>query len=143
MIYRARTSFFLLLAFGPLVFVAGCGNGLGLASVEGTVTLDGAPLEGAEVIFRPVDGRPSLGVTDASGKYTLRYDTDQMGALQGKHKVSISTAGDAAQSGSEDGASGGKVERVPAQYNKRTTLEVDVASGGGPVDFKLESKAAG
>jgi hypothetical protein len=122
---------------------AGCGNGMGVVPVEGTIMLDGQPLVGAEVIFRPADGRPSLGVTDANGKYTLRDDTDMMGALSGKYKVSISTSGEAAQSGSEVGPSGAKVERVTAQYNKQTTLEVDVTSGGGPLDFKLESKPAG
>lgn len=126
-----------------LPLFAGCGNGMGIVPVEGTITLDGQPLAGAEVIFRPADGRPSLGVTDANGKYTLQYDSDMKGALTGKHKVSISTSGEAAQSGSEDGPSGAKVERVPLQYNKQTTLEVDVTSGGGPLDFKLESKPAG
>lgn len=130
--------------FAPLVLAlvcfTGCGDGLGLAPVKGTVTLDGQPLAGAEVIFRPADGRPSLGVTDAEGKYELRYDTDLLGALPGKHKVSISTGGEAAETGSED-AGGKKVERLPAQYNKQTTLEVDVdRSKRDPIDFKLESK---
>lgn len=138
---RFAVGFTLVTLVLPLF--AGCGNGMGVVPVEGTITLDGQPLEGAEVIFRPADGRPSLGVTDSQGKYTLRYDTDMMGALTGKHKVSISTSGEAAQTGSEDGPSGPKVERVPAQYNKQTTLEVDVVSGGGPQDFKLESKPAG
>lgn len=137
---RIRLAPFAALSFALIALcLTGCGDGLGLVPVSGTVTLDDKPLSGAEIIFRPVDGRPSLGVTDAEGKYTLRYLDDQNGAVPGKHQVSISTAGDAAVSGGEDGNTK-KVERVPAQYNSKSTLEVEVSSSNtGPTDFKLQS----
>jgi hypothetical protein len=75
----------------------GCG-GSGrpkLVSVTGTVTLDGKPLEGAIVAFLPdVDAkakykRPSSGITDASGKFTLGTYDKTDGAPVGKYKVGI------------------------------------------------------
>jgi len=52
-----------------VVPLAGCGGKPAgypdTAPVNGTITLDGAPLEGASVSFSPVDGRSSSGKTDA------------------------------------------------------------------------------
>jgi len=59
------------------------------AQVEGTITLDGAPLEGAKVTFSPAKGRASKGTTDAAGKYVLRYTGTIDGAMLGTHSVSV------------------------------------------------------
>jgi len=50
--------------------LSGCGpKGPELAPVEGVVTLDGQPLEGATVLFHAEGGgRPSTGTTDANGR---------------------------------------------------------------------------
>ena len=74
--------------------VAGCGpKGLPTNYVEGIVTLDGQPLEGALVTFRPEtpDGKVAVGQTDATGKYTLTTDggLPQKGALEGEYKVTV------------------------------------------------------
>ncbi|MGL4551752.1 MAG: hypothetical protein ACRC33_11235, partial [Gemmataceae bacterium] len=55
-----------------LTHAAGCGRPL--ASVEGTVTLDGRPLPDAEVQFLPdptqgTTGPPSSAYTDPDGRY--------------------------------------------------------------------------
>jgi hypothetical protein len=77
--------------------LAGCGGSdrPSLTKVSGTVTLDGQPLEGAMVSFQYVADekskyqRPSSGVTDAQGKFTLgTYDKDD-GLPVGKYKVAI------------------------------------------------------
>jgi len=60
-----------------------------LASVQGTVTLDGQPLEGATVTFVPATGRASSGLTDAAGYYTLHYTKTIAGATIGQHRVMI------------------------------------------------------
>jgi hypothetical protein len=122
-----------------LICLAGCSDNLHVRPVEGTVRLDGQPLAGAEVIFRPENGRPSLGVTDAQGRYILRYSADQLGALVGKHKVSISTSGEAAETGAEDAPAAQKVEKLPARYNSQSTLEVTVDASGAEIDFDLSS----
>src|SRR5262245_45808699 len=70
----------------------GCRRGPELAPVSGRVTLDGKPLDLAEVSFLPEAGRASHGVADSSGHYELRYTRDQMGALVGQHTVRITSA---------------------------------------------------
>ena len=59
--------------------LAGCGEtacGIAgiVATVTGTVTLDGQPLAAAMVRFQPASGgAPSAGTTDSSGRYELRH----------------------------------------------------------------------
>lgn len=129
-----------ILAFMPWI-VTGCGNrGPALGYVEGVVTIDGAPLPGARVIFTPVDGgRSSMAVTDGSGHYVLGFAAGEQGALVGKHKVTISTfeAGETDDSGK---LVGHVPERVPAKYNQNTTLEVEVKRGRQVFDFPLQSR---
>src|SRR5688572_704144 len=78
-----------MLLLGPL---AGCGqSGPQLAPVSGRVTLDGQPLDAAEVLFQPDEGTgsPSYGYTDENGRYELGYKRGVKGAMVGSHTVSI------------------------------------------------------
>jgi|688.fasta_scaffold80424_3 hypothetical protein len=119
-----------------IVGLSGCGSDIKLVPVEGKVTLDGSPLAGAEVLFRPKQGRPVAGDTDAAGRYRLQYTPERFGALPGPHVVHITTV----REGDEDAASKPPRERVPARYNARTELEVTVADDRKSYDFALESK---
>jgi hypothetical protein len=85
-----------LAAFGGAVvlcFAVGCRrDGLELASVEGVVLLDGAPVSDAGVTFTPVDpkqGPPAFAATDAEGRFTL-VTANRPGAVLGEHRVAIS-----------------------------------------------------
>jgi hypothetical protein len=101
-----------------------------LGAVQGTVTLDGQPLAGAIVIFEPkAGGHTSRAITDASGRYQLVYLRDANGALVGSHIVRIFTA-------TEDVSK----ERLPAQYNKKSILTVDVVGGTNKFNFELTSR---
>jgi hypothetical protein len=60
-----------------------------LAPVEGIVTLNGAPVADAGVLFKPVQGPFAMGVTDAEGRFTLTTANED-GALIGDHQVAIS-----------------------------------------------------
>ena len=90
-----------------------------LGLVEGTVTLDGKPLDTVEVAFLPdptqgTKGARSACYTDAQGKFKLasdRYGKD--GAVVGKHRVLIRDitalpvpGGGGGVSGVDDGADG-------------------------------------
>ena len=117
--------------------VLGCGGGgaddqpdLGL--VTGTVTLDGKPLAGVEVLFLPTGGRPSQGNTDDAGKYELAYTRDANGAVLGKHTVQISTVFD------PDAPPSDSAVKVPEQYGEQSTLTAEVVAGENTFDFKLE-----
>jgi hypothetical protein len=80
--------------------LAGCGDSRpDLVPIEGAVTLDGKPLEGAIVSFQPVADaeanekttyrRPSNGLTDAQGKFTLGTYADGDGIPEGEYLVGI------------------------------------------------------
>lgn len=117
-----------------LSLMSGCGSDMGpdRGEVQGTVTLDGVPLEGVAVFFHPKEGRPSQGETDSAGRYELRYTVDKRGALIGPHTVRISSAMD-------QGAAMMSDDRVPAEYNKRSELVREVEPGKNVFDFDLRS----
>jgi hypothetical protein len=80
-----------LTAAALLAAGAGCGSNTGTVKVQGTVTLDGEPLEGASVTFQPdgKEGRPASGVTDKNGTFQLGTFSTNDGALPGGYKVII------------------------------------------------------
>src|SRR3954454_2010163 len=79
---------------GLAVAAGGCPRGptRNLAPVEGTVTKDGRPLRGIEVVFLAdldagIKGPRSSGTTDEAGHYRLRTDSGEEGTVTGKHRV--------------------------------------------------------
>ncbi|QEG43843.1 peptidase associated/transthyretin-like domain-containing protein [Roseimaritima ulvae] len=87
-----------LLVGSWLTAFSGCGPSSSepLAAVKGTVTAQGQPLVGADVMFIPEGGvgAPSGGKTDAQGAFELQYTNGESGAVIGKHRVVISVAAD-------------------------------------------------
>ncbi len=126
---RARAAVAVVLA----TLLGGCGRSdlPPLGGVSGTVTLDGTPLAGAQVVFIPDGpGRSALATTDSAGRYELAYLRDIPGADVGTHSVRITTA-------TED--RGGK-EILPDRYHVKTELKATVEAGVNTLDFPLESK---
>lgn len=120
---------------------AGCAeSGPEIATVEGTVTLDGKPLPHASVVFVPENGRPAGAMTDEEGHYVLNFNEDRQGAIPGKNRVRISTLRDPMEN--EEGEMiPGSPETIPRKYNSETILEFDVKPGEANVaDFDLESE---
>jgi hypothetical protein len=120
-----------------MVFIAGCDAGSGLSPVTGTVTLDGKPYASAQVRFVPETGRPSIGITDDSGVYSLTYIRDEKGAAPGSYRVDVTTV-----HVSMSDTDGGKEpqEKIPAKYNTLTQLKANVESGDNVVNFDLTSR---
>lgn len=146
----------LLLPTLPLLLVAlvslaaaGCGGSdADLASVRGTVTLDGEPLAGARVEFDPVPeemvrgkstGSASYGLTDSSGRYTLQYTPEQEGALIGKHVVRITTR---RMTVDADGKEILVPERLPPKFHRESELTREVTPGSNTFDFPLTLESA-
>src|SRR5262245_35758491 len=71
------------------VALSGCGGGPPLVEVSGTLTHKGKPVANAVVHFMPENGggRPSSGLTNEEGHFTLQYDAGHDGTLVGKHSV--------------------------------------------------------
>lgn len=125
-------------AVGVVSLLSGCGGAdMKVAPVAGIVTLDGAPLERASVLFLPEKGRPSFGVTDDQGHYTLIYSKDENGAEIGSCKVQVSTR--MAPSASNDDDAPLAPERVPKHYAK-DPVKVTVLPENNTIDIKLTSK---
>jgi hypothetical protein len=77
-----------------IIFVSGCDSGLRTEYVEGIVTLDGNPLDGALVTFIPsgAEAKIASGATNAKGKYVLTTQEGGRpgrGTTQGDYKVTI------------------------------------------------------
>jgi hypothetical protein len=124
---------FAALGLASLLLTVGCGRSdrPDLGTVEGTVTLDGAPLAGALVVFTPSGpGRSASDLTDAAGRYELTYLRDIAGATLGPHVVIITTATE---------ERGGR-EVLPPRYHEKTELSATVAAGANTIDFPLKSK---
>lgn len=107
-------------------------NGPELAEVMGKVTLDDQPLPNARVVFLPEDGPASAAITNESGEYELIGKSGVKGGVPGTNRVEIST--------DLDGTNDRAKEKVPAQYNVRSTLTATVETGSNNFDFKLLSK---
>jgi hypothetical protein len=126
---RARA----VIGAGVLLFIAsGCSRDDGLASVAGTVRLDGKPLAGAQVQFTVEGQPPSVGRTDDNGYYDLSRTRSVSGATIGSNRVIVRTAR----------YQGNKLlpETLPAKYNTRTQLVYEVKAGSNQIDLELTSR---
>ena len=142
------------------LIAAGCGgirsdySKVTLIDAGGTITLDGRPLAGATVVFRDPGGSFSSGVTDADGRYRLQFDSVKAGVTPGPKTVLVTSrpvgeeagteADDAAEAETDDeaGEAAGRPaasEQIPARYNRRSTLAVEVTSDTRTFDFDLTS----
>jgi hypothetical protein len=131
---------------------AGCGTDdtppIGI--VSGTVTRGGQPIPGLTVSFLPDDGRPSWGITDDYGQYTLHWDEDHDGAEVGRHKVCVAfDASLQADDSGRDAATKGKAKAKPAPMTERraivekygiatSELTKEVKSGSQTIDLHLD-----
>jgi len=75
------------------VLIAGCGGKHTPVKVEGIVTLDDNPVEGATIHFLAAregkEGRQAFGTTDKSGTFLLNTLGREDGALPGAYKVVV------------------------------------------------------
>jgi len=137
-----------------LSFVMGCGKPyLKTEPVQGMVTLDGAPLSGASLMFTPKGGvgTASYGLTDAEGKYKLQtlQGLPDAGTTPGEYVVTITkSVADPAKKTFTVDADGNRIESevhvqilpaVYAEYNK-SILSATVVSGKNEFNFDLKSK---
>lgn len=123
-----------------LLVSTGCGDGSGLVSASGMVTLDGQPLSGVVVEFRPsMSGSSSFfGRTDASGRYRMMRTAFQTGVAPGEYSVLIY------YESKDDPSCTCETEQerreIPARYRSTTGLQVTVeARGRNRLDFELTS----
>lgn len=76
----------------PVLFatLAGCGQRVVRYPVEGVVTLDGKPVEGASVAFMPkAKGCLGVAATDAEGRFALKEMDRYEGVMPGEYRVAV------------------------------------------------------
>ena len=113
----------------------GCGVREGLAPVSGRLTFNGKPLAGIEIMFTPLEekSRPSIGICDTDGNYSLLFTRTEKGGTIGRNRVSI------VQPLTASGAPDYSVLRVPPKYGDESEMEYTIESGSNiGVDFDLK-----
>jgi hypothetical protein len=116
---------------------------------KGVVTLDGKPVDGAQVVLVP-SGEAATGAyatTDASGRFSLRAFEEKDGAIPGEYKVQITKTVEVRLAGAKGSVDGGDPVRfeygVPAKYTdvKRSGLTITIPDDGKTdIEFALASK---
>ena len=160
---------FFVLALSFLICGCGGGSEFELVPVSGIITMDGKPLEGAEVVFAPQAvedqasvGPASVGTTDASGKYVLVTTKGEEGAMVTDHVVAVSLnkISDSAISAKADQAFKDNPDitadelrdvkdaarramitqtPIPAIYNQKSILKMKVEEATENANFDLKS----
>lgn len=124
--------------------LTGCG-GSGTVSVSGTLTYKGKPVTNAVVNFAPTDdGRPSSGLTDKDGKFTLQYDPEIKGVKPGKYKVYVmhNVSADAARPGAIPGMpappEGDGKELFSKYSNEKSPVTVEITKAESNLELKWD-----
>jgi len=115
-------------------FLCGCGSQL--PTVQGTVTLDDAPVPNGTVVFESPDRATAIAKTNDDGRYEM-MTASKRGMAAGDYSVAIS-AYETRDGGSESPI---PVLRTPKKYNSAATsgLSATIADGKNEVDFQLKS----
>jgi hypothetical protein len=119
-----------------LLTATGCGTSKTI--MNGTVTLDGVPIEKGTIMLMPTNGKgQTAGCGIAAGKYSMDVSPGPM-------QVRITAnRKDGKMPDPLNPGSGAIIDRyvdyVPERYNERTELEVLVKPGRNKHDFTLES----
>jgi hypothetical protein len=120
------------------VLLAGCSNNK-TAVVAGTVRVDGEPLEKGSISFVPVDGKGvTAGGEIVDGKYTVAKASPGTVEVQIRYPkvVGQKKLYDTADSPTRDVFR----EALPAKYNDRTELRLEVQAGKNEKDWDLSLK---
>ncbi len=157
--FRATTRISRLLVvivLGCSVF-PGCGKSAAdVGEVEGTVLLDGKPLDGIQVTFLPDPGQntvgpTAVGVTDNQGHYKLAAVTGNVaGVVVGFHKVTLRDlknfqppAGRGGR-GPTEGSGTAPPRRIPSVFEDpgTTTLTREVKPGNQSINLEIPKQGA-
>lgn len=116
-----------------LAGLTGCGGtDIPTAAVTGTITINGQPVEGVSVTFVPdAKIRPSVGLTDAKGRYKAQFVQTQSGVALGPCVAQFSIyRGDSMKN------------YLPAEFNENAAdnpaLHLDVTEKGLVFDYDIK-----
>lgn len=131
-----------------LTTIVGCGSKNDLVPVSGLVTVDGKPVEAAQVLYVSPNHRPAMGETDEQGRYTLSTFETGDGASIGTYSVTVTTrptirvppAGIAGPPSGRPKVEHGAISPVPLKYSDpaHPQLSVDVKPGSNDIPLELK-----
>jgi hypothetical protein len=137
---NARTS--RLLAALALLLLAGGGCNSRLVQVSGRVTYKGQPVPSTIITFLPENGsRPSKGLTDDDGRFTLRYTRDKAGATRGPCTVFLTYhVSNEEELGEARPKASRELKAIIARYGdpEKSPLHYDISKSGQVIDINLE-----
>ena len=124
-----------------LTAAVGCGSPANRHEVSGEVRVGGKPVEDGVINFAPLDGQATgEGAQIVKGRYVIPKDK---GLTPGKYRVAIyagngrSGEGDASPDSPNAGKKAAK-ERVPPEYNEKSTVVKEVTAGApNTFDFDI------
>ena len=128
-----------------LLIVLGCSRAAGRQALEGTVTLDGAPLAEGSIVFLPQAGTksPTCGGTISQGHFSI---APAGGAACGTFRVEITAVRNTGRK-VKSFHMGQSIEKdeseqyIPARYNSQSELTATVSEQGpNRFEFALKSK---
>ena len=142
------------LLLAAVATLAGCGDGkIARYPVSGQVLVDGAPAQGAMVIFCPTEGSPEVmrerpfSRTDAEGNFELRTFEPGDGAPAGQYKIMVRWPGASANqdraADQRDGGGAALGDRLRGKYTnpEQSGLTFTVVEGTNEVPpFQLTAK---
>ena len=116
------------------VAIVGCQKNDGLCSVEGTVTLDGAPLAEGTINFGPMAGShgTATGAKITDGKYSAR-------ASAGEMVVTVRSQKRETVQDPDHGEMITATEIIPEKYNQQSELKATIQPGKNTFDFDLKT----
>ena len=118
---------------------AGCQPDVG-ATATGVVSFKGQPVPaGVMVQFQPQGPKasPSIAVTDAQGRYDLRFNARIRGVLPGESVVSLSIVREPNAEGKVVLPEALKGLTIPAAYGDKSTLKKTVKPGANVIDIDI------
>ncbi|MDR2642490.1 MAG: carboxypeptidase-like regulatory domain-containing protein [Planctomycetaceae bacterium] len=153
-----RISIVVVITISLLFFMCGCSNRstlVGLVPAKGILKFNDKPVDGATILFSPVDqqSKAASSVTDANGKFIMRTLNPNDGVYPGSYKVVVKKTeerGDIEEPVNADelGKKGRIVvkdtreliEHLPQKYASFSTTDLTIiipAKGNKEIEFKL------
>jgi hypothetical protein len=131
--------------------ISGCRPQVSLVPAEGILLLDGQPLPDVLVTFMPEAAGPhppirSMGMSDESGRFTVRAETLSPGALAGEHRVIVEDLAILKAPRADDGTVISLPDsRFPSFYSDplKTPLRATVQVTQQPIELHLHSRPLG
>ena len=136
----ARTGGFVL----ACLLLGGCGDDGATGTVKGKVTVNGEiPMDGSSINFVSSDGKSqSAGDTLKQGNYsaTVPVGTCKVEIRVPRPQTRAKPGPKSGGPGPGPGAGGIIEESLPAEYNDKTTLTLDVKPGSNEKNWDIQTK---